>query len=170
MEPWQRLDLASTDEARALLLTCCGSARWADAMIERRPFGGRDALMAAAREASMTLTADDWKEAFSHHPRIGERNMRQDRFASTRHLAEKEQAGVAGAPGDVIDALAEVNRRYEATFGYVCIICATGRTAAEMLAIARARLEHDPATEIRVAAAEQAQITALRLDGLGART
>jgi 2-oxo-4-hydroxy-4-carboxy-5-ureidoimidazoline decarboxylase len=166
MEPWRRLDLAPPDEARALLFTCCGSTRWLDAMMARRPFGDQDALLTAARETWNALSIDDWKEAFSHHPTIGDRNLAERRFAATRHLAELEQAGVAVASDEVLDALADANRAYAAKFGYIFIICATGRTAAEMLALVQARLGNDPATEIHVAAAEQARITALRLDGL----
>jgi 2-oxo-4-hydroxy-4-carboxy-5-ureidoimidazoline decarboxylase len=138
-------------------------------MLARRPFGGRDALLTAARDAWTAASADDWKEAFRHHPKIGGRDLARRRFAATLHLAQKEQAGVAGASADVIAALADANRAYEARFGYIFIVCATGRTAAEMLALVRARLGNDPAMEIHVAAAEQARITALRLDRLGVR-
>lgn len=166
MEPWQRLDRARPEEARSLLTTCCGSTRWVDAMLARRPFGSQRALMAAAREVWASASSGDWKEAFSHHPKIGDRSLTERRFAATRHLAEKEQAGVAAAPDDVIEALAAANRAYEARFGYIFIVCATGRTAAEMLGLIRARLGNDPATEIHVAAEEQARITAIRLEGL----
>jgi len=164
MEPWRRLDQAPTDDARAMLFACCGSARWVTLMLARRPFGGMDRLLADANDVWNALSEDDWKEAFSHHPRIGERNLAQAKFDATRALSEREQAGMSGASEDVIGALAAVNRAYEDRFGYVFLICATGRTAAEMLSIARERLTHDPATEIRIAAAEQAKITALRLE------
>ena len=164
MEPWRRLDLAATDDARERLFACCGSTRWVTLMLARRPFASRDRLLAAANDVWNALSEDDWNEAFSHHPRIGERNLSQAKFAATRALSEKEQAGVSGASEDVMAALADVNRAYEDRFGYVFLICATGRTAVEMLAAARERLAHDRATEIRIAAAEQAKITALRLD------
>jgi 2-oxo-4-hydroxy-4-carboxy-5-ureidoimidazoline decarboxylase len=88
------------------------------------------------------------------------------RFPITAHLSEQEQAGVAGAAEDVLDALAEANRAYEQRFGYIFIVCATGKTAEEMLALLGERLSNDPADEIRVAAAEQAKITELRLMAL----
>ena len=81
-------------------------------------------------------------------------------------MSENEQAGVKDAPDEVLRALAEGNAAYEARFGYIFIVCATGRSAEEMLAILRARLDHDPAEEIRIAAEEQAKITDLRLRGL----
>ena len=166
MEPWRRLDLATMDEAREMLFACCGSTRWVTLMLARRPFASRNRLLAAANDVWNALFEDDWKEAFDQHPRIGERNLAQAKFAETRALSEQEQAGVSGASEDVMAALAEVNRAYENRFGYVFLICATGRTAVEMLSAARERLAHDPATEMRIAAAEQAKITALRLDRL----
>jgi 2-oxo-4-hydroxy-4-carboxy-5-ureidoimidazoline decarboxylase len=167
MEPSQRLDLATVDEARQLLTGCCGSTRWVELMLARRPFGNAAALHDAAAYSWNSVSQDDWKEAFSHHPKIGERNLNQSKFAATRHLSEHEQAGVAGASTDVLDQLAEANRAYEARFGYIFIVCASGKTAGEMLALVRARLANEPAEEILIAAGEQAKITARRLDGLG---
>jgi OHCU decarboxylase len=155
MERWRQIDLSTRDEARALLLQACGSARWVGRMLARRPFGSSDALAAAAREEWFALDADDWREAFSHHPKIGQR--------SANELSAREQAGVNGAPAVTRDALAEGNRAYDERFGYSFIVCATGKSADEMLALLRARLTNDPATEIRIAAEEQAKITALRL-------
>ena len=109
------------------------------------------------------MSPDDWKEAFGHHPRIGDRDLQQARFASTRHLSEKEQAGVTGAAAQLIEDLADANRLYEARFGYVFIVCATGRSAAEMLEFLRSRLANDLESEIHVAAGEQARIAARRL-------
>lgn len=135
-------------------------------MIARRPFGSRDALLAAAREEWFALSPDDWREAFSHHPKIGDREALRARFPATRHLSEREQAGVSGASDDVLEALAEGNLAYEQKFGHIFIVCATGRSAEEMLAALRARLVNDVDTEIRLAAGEQAKITALRLEQL----
>src|SRR5262245_7956827 len=113
MEPWRRLDAASGDEARALLRRCCGATRWIEGMLARRPFASTPALLAAAREVWLALDRDDWVEAFAHHPKIGDRDSLRQRFASTAHLSEREQAGVSGASEDVLDALAEGNRDYE---------------------------------------------------------
>jgi 2-oxo-4-hydroxy-4-carboxy-5-ureidoimidazoline decarboxylase len=135
-------------------------------MLGRRPFLSREALFAAARDEWFALSRADWREAFTHHPRIGDRGSLRWRFAGTRHLSEKEQAGVAGATDDVLAALAEANAAYELKFGYIFIVCATGRSAGEMLAMLKARLGNDPDTEIRAAAEEQAKITELRLAGL----
>jgi 2-oxo-4-hydroxy-4-carboxy-5-ureidoimidazoline decarboxylase len=167
MEPWERTDRASSEEARRLLTTCCGSSAWVERMLRRRPFGNTERLVTAAREAWADLTHTDWLEAFSHHPKIGDRASLARRFAATAHLSEQEQSAVADASADVLDDLASANRTYADKFGYIFIVCATGKSATEMLALLRARLPNDPATEIRIAAAEQAKITELRLKGLG---
>jgi 2-oxo-4-hydroxy-4-carboxy-5-ureidoimidazoline decarboxylase len=166
MEPWQRTDTGSPDEARHVLQRCCGSALWTDRMLARRPFGSRAGLLAAARDECFALAHADWLEAFSHHPKIGDRDTLRKRFAATRHLSERGQAGVDGASGEVLDALAAGNRAYEEKFGYIFIVCATGKNATEMLGLLRSRLNNDPASELRIAATEQAKITEIRLQRL----
>lgn len=163
MERWRRIDAAAADEARALLRICCGSGRWVDRMQARRPFSERDAVLSAAREEWFSLSADDWREAFTHHPRIGDRDVLRARFASTRSFSEREQAGVSGACEDVLSALLDGNRDYEARFGHIFIVCAADKSAGEILALLRTRLTNDPVAEIRVAAEEHAKICELRL-------
>jgi 2-oxo-4-hydroxy-4-carboxy-5-ureidoimidazoline decarboxylase len=167
MAPPHPLDLAPPGEARRLLATCCGSSAWVERMVRRRPFTSVDRLLANAREAWVDLTWTDWLEAFAHHPQIGDRAELARRFAQTAHLSEQEQRGVDGAPGEILDRLAAANRAYHDRFGYIFIVCATGRSAAEMLALLRERLPNDASTEIKIAAAEQAKITELRLKALG---
>lgn len=135
-------------------------------MMERRPFGSQMTMLAAAEEEWFALGPEDWREAFSHHPRIGDVEALRLRFAETRRLSEREQAGVMAADDDVIKALAAGNRAYEQRFGYIFIVCATGKSADEMLRLLRARLENDASTEIRLAAEEQAKITRIRLNRL----
>jgi 2-oxo-4-hydroxy-4-carboxy-5-ureidoimidazoline decarboxylase len=170
MEPSQRLDLAPAEEARQLLTTCCGSSAWVWRMLRRRPFMSTDRLVSLARDEWFGLTHTDWLEAFAHHPKIGDRDALARRFAGPAHLSEREQRGVDDAPAGVLDQLAAGNRAYQDKFGYIFIVCATGRTAADMLALLRARLPNDAVTEIRVAAEEQAKITELRLRNLGAES
>jgi 2-oxo-4-hydroxy-4-carboxy-5-ureidoimidazoline decarboxylase len=153
----------SADEARDSLRACCGSTRWVERMLQRRPFGNLEQLLAAAREVWFALDPTDWKEAFAAHPKIGDRAALRKRFPDTAHLAAQEQAGVDGAADDVLSALAEGNLAYERRFRFIFIVCASGLTAAQMLEILQARLNNDPATELLVAAEEQAKITALRL-------
>jgi 2-oxo-4-hydroxy-4-carboxy-5-ureidoimidazoline decarboxylase len=160
---WRRLDAEPAAAARARLAACCGSRRWIERMLARRPFRGHEALLDAAREEWWALGPEDWREAFAHHPRIGDRQTLRTRFAATGHLSEREQAGVDAASQEVLEALAAANRAYEARFGYIFIVCAAGKSAEHMLGLLQERLRNDPALEIRIAAGEQAKITALRL-------
>jgi 2-oxo-4-hydroxy-4-carboxy-5-ureidoimidazoline decarboxylase len=163
MERWRRIDAAPEHEARDLLRTCCGATRWIERMLARRPFGSRDVALRVARDEWFALSPEDWIEAFSHHPRIGDVDSLRRKFAATRALSEREQSGVSGASEAVLGALLDGNREYEARFGYIFIVCATGRTAEEMLTLLRARLGNDPEAEIRIAAEEHAKICELRL-------
>jgi OHCU decarboxylase len=124
-------------------------------MIERRPFSSREAIFNAADEIWKSLAPSDWLEAFAHHPRIGEQ--------TTNTVAASEQSAIRSADEAIREELAKVNRDYKRKFGYIYIVCATGKTAEEMLAIARNRLNNDPATELAIAAEEQRKITQLRL-------
>lgn len=132
-------------------------------MMARRPFGTDKKLLFAARVEWFGLTEADWLEAFSHHPRIGDRDALAARFPATHDLSSKEQAGAGAAPADIIDALAQANQQYVDRFGFIFILCATGKSAEEMLRLLRERLPNDRTAELRVAAEEQAKITALRL-------
>ena len=163
MESWQRLDLAAPDEARDLLRSCCGASAWVERVLARRPFASRGTLIAAARDEWFALEQSDWLEAFGHHPKIGDREALRQRFARTAHLSEREQAGVDGASDEILAALAEGNDEYERKFGYIFIVCASGKSAGEMLELLRDRLPNSPEVEIRIAAEEQARITELRL-------
>jgi 2-oxo-4-hydroxy-4-carboxy-5-ureidoimidazoline decarboxylase len=140
--------------------------RWVERMLAARPFGDAARLLAAAEDAWAGLSPDDWREAFAHHPRIGDKDALRARFASTREWAAGEQAGAMAASEDVLEALARENQAYLERFGYIFIVCATGKSATEMLELLRARLRNDTAAELRVAAAEQARITRLRLEKL----
>jgi 2-oxo-4-hydroxy-4-carboxy-5-ureidoimidazoline decarboxylase len=163
MEKWQEIDAAQPEDARRLLRACCGSERWVERMMRRRPFASRESVLSAARDVWLALDETDWREAFSHHPKIGDRDALQRRFPDSHHLSAREQGGVDGEHEDVLGELASRNQEYEARFGYIFIVCATGKSADEMLALLRERLTNNAADEIRLAAGEQAKITALRL-------
>ena len=152
--------------ARATLLRCCGSRSLGGRHDRAPPFVSVDKVYHIADDIWASLDRADWLEAFAAHPRIGDLGSLRRKFASTAEWASGEQAGVAGAGDDIIMSLAEGNRDYEAKFGYIFIVCATGKTAAEMLALLRSRLGNDPVEELRIAAAEQAKITRLRLEKL----
>nr|WP_255216426.1 2-oxo-4-hydroxy-4-carboxy-5-ureidoimidazoline decarboxylase [Pseudenhygromyxa sp. WMMC2535] len=153
--------------AEAALVRCCGASRWVAAMLARRPFAGDEALYAAALAEWAKMARADVLEAFDHHPRIGADLSRlREKFADTAALSAGEQAGAAAASEAELEALRDANLAYEARFGHIFIVCASGKSAAQMLAILRARMPNDPQTELRVAAGEQAKITRLRLETL----
>jgi 2-oxo-4-hydroxy-4-carboxy-5-ureidoimidazoline decarboxylase len=163
MERWQRIDEASAPEAVKELGICCASRRWTERMLARRPFGSLDAAQAAAQEEWLTLAPSEWKEAFAHHPRVGDIAALRARFGADPASSLREQAGVESADASVLQALLEANREYERRFGYIFIVCATGKTAKEMLDLLRSRLRNEPSAEILVAAAEHARICDVRL-------
>ncbi len=159
------LDAMGAAEASAALTRCCGASRWVEGMLGRRPFGTDDALHRAADEVWATMERSDILEAFDHHPRIGaDLGALREKFASTADWSGGEQASVAEASEATLQALRDGNVAYEARFGHIFIVCATGKSAAEMLALLEARLPNEPAEELRIAAAEQAKITHLRID------
>jgi OHCU decarboxylase len=157
------LNRASRDDAVLALLACCASAEWAAAMADRRPYADGAALLTAASDEWWIRGEDDWLEAFAAHPRIGEGRPGDDRHST---WSRAEQSGVADADAATLAELAECNREYEARFGYGFLICATGMSAAAMLAECRRRFDNDPDREFLDAAAEQEKITALRLKKL----
>jgi len=160
------LNTMSEPQAVKALTECCGSARWVAGMIARRPFASRKELDAAADEIWLSLGRKDWLEAFAAHPKIGERSAPLRRAGRAGSWAAREQRSVERATRDVRNALEAVNFEYEERFGYIYIVCATGKTAEEMLALARERLLNDPADELKIAGEEQRKITRLRLDKL----
>lgn len=162
----ESLNSFSLEEAIREFKKCCGTFAWAKKMAEARPFADKDELHAKADRIWNTLAPADWREAFDHHPRIGGSDELRKKFAETNEWASEEQRGVSGAPIDVISALTEANRNYEARFGHIFLVCATGKTAAEMLAILESRMKNTPEAELKVAAGEQAKITSLRLEKL----
>jgi OHCU decarboxylase len=159
----ERLNNLSGEAAAAELLKCCGSSRWAREVASRRPFRETDELLSAADEVWWSLGEDDWLEAFSHHPKIGERRAAAAQTGEERAWSAEEQAGMGAADAGARDALAALNREYEERFGHIFIVCATGKTPAEMLSLLRARLPNERGRELRVAAEEQRRITQLRL-------
>jgi 2-oxo-4-hydroxy-4-carboxy-5-ureidoimidazoline decarboxylase len=145
-------------QAEAELMRCCASHRWAHLMTAERPFANLEVMSAVAKRLWWSLAAADWLEAFAAHPRIGER-------AATA-WSEQEQAR-AMATGDASRSrLAAGNRAYEERFGYTFIVCATKKSAEEILSVLEQRLHNEPADELQIAADEQRKITELRLKKL----
>jgi 2-oxo-4-hydroxy-4-carboxy-5-ureidoimidazoline decarboxylase len=157
------LNALPADAARNALTRCCGSARWVAGMMGRRPWASAAALYADAEATWAALGHDDFLEAFAQHPRIGARAEQTDDA-----WARQEQARVGEADGETRRALIDANEQYLQRFGYIFIVCATGKSAAEMLVLLEARLGNAPERELAIAAGEQARITRLRLEKLGA--
>lgn len=162
----QKLNAWSTSDAHSALLRCCGSREWVRAMVLIRPFADQAHLLTVASEIWRGLTRNDWLEAFAAHPKIGSLDVLRTKFAAITRWTIEEQAGVGGASEAVLSALAVGNRKYEAKFGYIFIVCATGKTAREMLALLEERLNNEPDKELAIASAEQEKITRLRLEKL----
>lgn len=154
----------SPEEAVLEILDCCGSSAWSRQLAAGRPFNDEVSLITASDEIWTRLPVQDWLEALSKHPRIGERKAPQAASPQSAAWSAQEQQDVTVAGEAIQSALAEANREYEQRFGRVFIICATGKSASEMLEILRHRLRNDDATELRVAAEEQRKITNLRLE------
>ena len=160
LDRWNRLPVT---EAAAEILACCGSRAWAQAMASRRPIPSESALLAVADEIWRGVSEADWMEAFRSHPRIGESRAERPAGANSAAWSAQEQSRVAASEDAVKAALADGNREYEKRFGHIFIVCATGKSAEEILGILRRRLENDAATELREAAEQQRQITQIRL-------
>jgi allantoicase len=148
------------------LLDCCGSKKWAQQMAACRPFVGEADLFEAADKTWSALAREDWLEAFLHHPPIGQTRSGAMQSATASLWSAKEQSAAQKAAPEVLLELAEQNRTYAEKFGYVFLICATGKTSAEIVDAIRQRLPNDPDIELRVAAEEQRKIARLRLEKL----
>jgi len=143
------------DRLRAELAACCAARSWVAALVAGRPYPDQDALFAASDAATAELTDAGLAEALAAHPRIGDR--------TGEAWSRQEQAGMASAGADLHAELAAANAAYEQRFGQVYLVCATGKSAEELLAACRFRLGNDPATERAVVLAELAKISRLRL-------
>jgi len=159
------LNGAPAKEAAGAFARCCGARRWVDGMVAGRPYASRTHLHGHARHVWWHLGDGDWLDAFTHHPRIGADPVAlRAKFAATADWSSGEQAGMSAADEATIDALAAGNVAYEARFGHIFIVCASGLRADEMLARLEARMPNPAEAELRIAAGEQAKITSLRLE------
>ena len=166
MTSLERLNALPAGEASQEFLKCCGSTRWAEAMTARRPYQNLEELTRTANQIWWSLEQSDRLEAFRSHPKIGEKKSAEAVSEQSRKWSGQEQSAVQSANEETLDSLAQLNHQYEAKFGFIFIVCATGKSADEMLALLRQRLQNDIETELPIAAAEQAKITEIRLKKL----
>lgn len=161
---WNSLD---AEAAAREILPCCGSRAWANGVASRRPFVDAEELFEASDWVWAGLPENDWREAFDSHPRIGQQHARAATAESLAWSSEEQRAAQSGNADPGADAaklaLAEANRQYEEKFGRIFIVCASGKSAEEILAICRARINSSSADEMLEAAEQQRQITQLRL-------
>ena len=161
------LNALGEQEAYKVLEQTCGASRWVHAMVAGRPYADMSGLREAAQRVWETMDRTDILEAFEHHPRIGaDIEALRQKFAATASLSESEQASVAHASEETLVALRDGNQRYEARYGHIFIVCATGKSAEEMLELLQARMDNAPETELAIAAAEQGKITQIRLENI----
>jgi allantoicase len=161
-----RFNALPRQRAIRTLLDCCGSRKWAQHMAERRPFAGEVDFFETADKTWTALPREEWLEAFLHHPPIGGTNARARQSAAASRFSAKEQSSAQKTAPGVLQELAAQNRVYAEKFGYVFLICATGKSSEEILNALRQRLANEPAAELRIAAEEQRKITRLRLEKL----
>lgn len=148
------------------VFNCCGSTSWATQVVSNRPFSTVEKLKLVSDEIWKNISVEDILEAFTYHPKIGDKKSLEKKFASTSNWATNEQSGVDKAEINILEELAKGNLEYENKFGFIFIVCATGKTADEMLKLLNERLPNSIDEEIRIAALEQNKITHLRLDKL----
>ena len=153
-------------EAAIALRRCCAAEAWVLALVNARPFTSIEQLLKKAEDVWWNLHEGDFMEAFSAHPKIGDVSSLRAKYADTHALAANEQQGAHQADDSVLEALATGNKAYEEKFGFIFIVCATGKSAEEMLTLLQQRLPNSHVQEVRNAAENQALITAIRLNKL----
>jgi len=153
-------------QAEAEFLKCCGATRWAKAMTDARPFTRVESLLTKSDEVWQVLGEHDWLEAFRAHPKIGERKATGAQSQQASSWSAQEQAQAQEAADETKIAIAEGNTIYERRFGFIFIICASGKSADEILSSLNQRLQNDTGTELQIAAGEQQKIMRLRLEKL----
>ncbi len=145
---------------------CCGAKNWIERMVTERPFDNENVLTNTAEKIWFDGSESDWLEAFAQHPKIGDVDSLAKKYASTKEWAGNEQKSVDSASSEVIRKLAELNTQYEERFGFIFIVCATGKSAEEMLEILESRIDNGYQEELKIAMGEQHKITTLRLKKL----
>ena len=151
-------------ELKNALESCCTSSVWVRRMLESAPFGDGDNLKERANDCWLGLVESDYLEAFSGHPKIGDLNSLSQKYASTIGKAEREQSGMQAATSQMLAKLKSRNEDYLDKFGFIFIVCATGKSAEEMLNVLEQRLENSPSVELPIAAEEQRKIFQIRLE------
>jgi 2-oxo-4-hydroxy-4-carboxy-5-ureidoimidazoline decarboxylase len=159
----ERINQAAEAEAGSMFRNCCGSAVWAARMVASRPFVSESELLETAAAIWKDLDQSDWLEAFAAHPMIGETKSAPGQQVLSAKWSAGEQSGMSSADELLKQELAGANRAYYEKFGFIFIVCATGKTPAEMLELCRTRFSNNREREVCIAADEQMKITEIRL-------
>ena len=162
----EQINRADSSQAEHIFRQCCTSETWIGLMVSARPYESAAALSRAAERNWRGLAAEDYLQAFDGHPKIGDVGSLKEKYANTKELAAGEQSSVKKASDDTIAALADGNSAYQQKFGFIFIVCATGKSAGEMLELLQARLPNERRQELVNAAEEQRKIFHLRLEKL----
>jgi len=162
----EALNTLTPSEANKQFELCCGASNWVEKMNQNRPFHDKNEVYQKAKSIWFSLSSEDWLEAFTHHPKIGDIDSLRKKFHNTKSISKNEQSGVNDAEKSTLNDLAKSNQLYEDKFGFIFIVCATGKSADEMLALIKMRLNKNAETEMQNAAKEQNKITQLRLEKL----
>jgi len=158
-----KLNALDEEQAQTVFLQCCTSSAWVNQLASAIPYSDYEHLVNLANNVWQSLAEKDYLEAFEGHPKIGDVNSLRAKYANTKALASGEQGGVNHAPEDILQALSAGNNTYENKFGFIFIVCATGKSAAEMLSLLEERLPNDRHTELYNAAEEQRKIFHIRI-------
>ena len=158
-----KLNSLDEDQAKATFSQCCSATRWVGMMVRSLPYDNTDSVVEHARYYWRQMGREDYQEAFDGHPKIGDPASLKEKYRNTHHLASSEQSSVEVASDRVLEELADLNNQYEKRFGFIFIVCASGKSAEEMLSLIRQRIQNEPDTEIRIPASEQDKITILRI-------
>ena len=162
----QSLNHLPIDQANHLFMQCCTSEQWIEKMVSSRPFTDTNSLRETADHIWHHLIEKDYLQAFEGHPKIGDVGSLKAKYANTKELASGEQSGANCATDDIIAELADSNSAYEEKYGFIFIVCATGKSAKEMLALLQDRLKNNRQKELEIASKEQRKIFHLRLEKL----
>ncbi|MFT6924947.1 MAG: 2-oxo-4-hydroxy-4-carboxy-5-ureidoimidazoline decarboxylase [Psychromonas sp.] len=160
------INSANLAQAYALLENCCCAPNWVESMLSARPFADSIALLTASEKSFLQLTKNDYLAAFAGHPQIGDLTTLLAKYANTSDSAGHEQAGMSDAEKSVVEEMHNLNQQYLQKFGFIFIVCASGKSAPQMLELIKKRISNDSLNELNIAANEQAKITTLRLEKL----
>lgn len=162
----KQINSLDKQQAYSLFEGCCCATNWVNAMIDSRPFADTKTLLNKAQHSWEALSEPDFLEAFTGHPQIGDLSTLQEKYAHTAGSAGHEQASMSLAEASVIEQMFLLNKAYKEKFGFIFIVCASGKSAAEMLSLITQRMNNNRQQELLIAAGEQAKITAIRLEKL----